>query len=192
MDLPNWVFILGIVLVNASLLLVICMLVFKTKEADLEIEREIFHKEQNTNEQNIQEPTENIKAMNDIYAAMAKAKKVSKVETFEQEQEENAIISFQELLKFKEEQEKVMSKEPEVEVEEKVVEVKEAPKHMAVEEPKRFTNTEVISPIFGRVSYEEELQNHELEKSLNMSPLKKEIKESEDFLQALKEFRKNL
>jgi len=186
MDLPNWVFILGIVLVNASLLLVICMLVFKTKEADMEIEREIFKKEE----------SENVQAMADIYLAMEKAKKkVSKVENFEQEQEENAIISFQELLKFKEEQEKLMANEEVVKEEVPAIEPVQTKEMVKTreEEPKRFTNTEVISPIFGRVSYEEDsYETHELEKSLNINPIKKEIKESEDFLKALKEFRKNL
>ena len=171
MDLPNWVYIVGIVLVNVVLLLIICMIVFKTKDADAEIEKEIFN---SSNEEN-----ENVKAMGEIYSAMAKAnKKVSKVETFEQEQEENAIISFQELLKFKAEQEKIMAKD----VEEK-----------KPEEQKKFSNTEVISPIFGRMEKdEEEVESHELEKTLNIDPLKKEIKESEDFLNALKDFRKNL
>jgi len=100
--------------------------------------------------------------------------------SFEQEQEENAIISFQELLKFKEEQEKLMAN------------TKDNPIEKKKEETKKFSNTEVISPIFGRVEVDEENENHELEKSLNIDPIKKEIKESEDFLNALKDFRKNL
>jgi len=176
MDLPNWVYIVGVVLVNAFLLLIICMIVFKNKEVDKEIEKEIFKNSKEEENEN-----ENVKAMNEIYSAMEKAnKKPSKVETFEQEQEENAIISFQELLKFKEEQEKLMAN------------TKDNPIEKKKEETKKFSNTEVISPIFGRVEVDEENENHELEKSLNIDPIKKEIKESEDFLNALKDFRKNL
>lgn len=181
MDLPNWVYIVGIVLVNVILLVIVCMIVFKRKEVDEEIEKEIF----NNSSSNVE--NENLKAMDEIYSAMAKAtKRVSKVESFEQEQEENAIISFQELLKFKAEQEKMMAKEESIEKEEAtIVETKQ-------EETKKFSNTEVISPVFGRMEKEEKEENHELEKSLNINPLKKEIKESEDFLNALKDFRKNL
>lgn len=176
MDLPNWVYIVGVVLVNAFLLLIICMIVFKNKEVDKEIEKEIFKNSKEEENEN-----ENVKAMNEIYSAMEKAnKKPSKVETFEQEQEENAIISFQELLKFKEEQEKLMAN------------TKDNPIEKKKEETKKFSNTEVISPIFGRVEVDEENENHELEKTLNIDPIKKEIKESEDFLNALKDFRKNL
>ena len=85
-----------------------------------------------------------------------------------------------ELLKFKEEQEKLMAN------------TKDNPIEKKKEETKKFSNTEVISPIFGRVEVDEENENHELEKTLNIDPIKKEIKESEDFLNALKDFRKNL
>ena len=175
MELSSWVFILGIVFLNVCLLVVVCLLVFKKKEADEEIEKEIFN--------SAKEENENAKNMNEIYKAMEKAsaKPASKVESFEQEQEENAIISFNELLKFKEEQEKLMAQE-----ERKVVK----------EEPKKFSNTEVISPVFGRMEEIEETDEidkiDELEKNLNVVPLRKEIKESEEFLNALKEFRKNL
>lgn len=178
MDLPNWIYIVGIVILNILLILIICMIVFKNKESDIEIEKEVFKDETN----------ENLASTNEIYKAMEKASEApSKVESFEQEQEENAIISFQELLKFKEEQDKKMALEEKKEIkkEEKVEEAKE---------PKKFENTEVISPIFGRFSYPENTKadEHKLEKTLNLDPIKKEIKESEDFLNALKDFRKNL
>ena len=179
MDLPNWVYLLGVVLVNVFLLLLICIIVLKNKESDIEIQNEIFKTEkqekeevkEQIKEEIKEELSDNAKAMNDIYEAMKKSSEMSKVERFEQEQEENAIISYQELLKFKNEQEQLKKEE------------------------KRYPKTEVISPIYGRVDEIKEQvkeETYELEKTLNMEPLRKEVKETEEFLNALKDFRKNL
>lgn len=70
----------------------------------------------------------------------------------------------------------------------------------------KFKSTDFISPIYGiqdiKVQYptvqniknfrENNYKNIELEQTLNMAPLSEEIKRDEDFLNALKEFRKNL
>ena len=45
MDLPNWIYIVGIVILNILLILIICMIVFKNKESDIEIEKEVFKDE---------------------------------------------------------------------------------------------------------------------------------------------------
>lgn len=172
----------------------------------------------------------------------AKAEDV--VATFEQEQEENSIISYQELvnsLKGKREPVKVApvaSVEP-------VVEVKEEPHNeqlsmdavlnAELEKPqKKFKNTDFISPVYGKMEehlqyptvpqfhkndaeIEKELETYDssltnknidnflgdfdfdssmeinsLEQTLDMKPLSDEIKQNDEFLQALKEFRKNL
>lgn len=76
-------------------------------------------------------------------------------------------------------------------------------------EPKgKFKATEFISPIYGRQDikiqyptvqnmkeFKQPAKNYnkfELEQTLNMEPLNDEIRKNEDFLNALKEFRKNL
>ena len=85
--------------------------------------------------------------------------KYENIDKYEEEQEENAVISYQELLDRK------MALN-----EQKTEEKKEAfiPK---------FSNSEFISPIFGRVDKKEEPQTEMLD---------------EDFLNNLKEFRSNL
>ncbi len=76
------------------------------------------------------------------------------------------------------------------------------------EEKGKFKSTEFISPIYGvqdiKIQYptvqnmkefKQPARNYnkfELEQTLNMEPLTEEIKRNEDFLNALKEFRKNL
>lgn len=76
------------------------------------------------------------------------------------------------------------------------------------EEKGKFKSTEFISPIYGvqdiKIQYptvqnmkefKQPARNYnkfELEQTLNMEPLTEEIKRNEDFLKALKEFRKNL
>ena len=76
------------------------------------------------------------------------------------------------------------------------------------EEKGKFKSTEFISPIYGvqdiKIQYptvqnmkefKQPARNYnkfELEQTLNMEPLSDEIRRNEDFLKALKEFRKNL
>ena len=130
-----------------------------------------------------------------------KAPKV--IEKFEQEQEENAIISYQELIK----QAEIKRNHPNEDFEEietkvdDVIEVKEEKpkkekKPKAKKEGKTFKNSEIISPIFGVQSpdeYKEELREKELQKE-NHKDLKVAYEENDnaDFLKSLKEFRNNL
>lgn len=143
--------------------------------------------------------TEN-SAFDEIMEAMKKdvnSKKENAVEIFEQEQEEKAIISYQELLK-------IQKKEPieeEQEVEQKQTKTKAVPKLVTTKSGK-FTKSEFVSPVFGKVEkndntdieieVDKEVDTHELERSLNIEPLAEEIKKNNEFLNALKEFRKNL
>lgn len=96
------------------------------------------------------------------------------VEKFEQEQEENAIISYQELIKQAEAKRNNPNKDFE-EIEE-------------IKEPKKFKNSEIISPIFGVQNAEEykkqKQKNEELEVGYDNNNI--------DFLNSLKEFRQNL
>lgn len=140
---------------------------------------------------------------------------------FENEQEENSIISYQELLKSvkekKENEIKVTPVKIEEDVEEKI-EIKEFDNEDTVRietiksSDKKFKNTDFISPIFGiqdneikyptvpklirekeeTISLFDSLDIDYEEKVVDTTKLDAEIKKNDDFLKALKEFRKNL
>lgn len=141
------------------------------------------------------------------------------VSNFEQEQEEKSIISYQELLQslnkeepIKEEVKKQIVKDMEeidvididdnVEVT-KVESVKAFDDDVKIEK-KKFQNSEFISPIFGKdkpktreaklesILRNEEMKKTSLEETLDISPLKDEMRKSDEFLRALKDFRSNL
>lgn len=149
------------------------------------------------------------------------------VRNFEQEQEDNAIISYQELVDnvksgkieiadddtgdvnyvdaLAPSDEPIMSISEETE-EEKVTPqmVKDAINSITndkvVEEEKKFKKSEFISPVFG-IMDESEIEYPTIKKTestlelLNTrdyNELSEEIKRQEEFLEALKEFRKNL
>lgn len=151
--------------------------------------------------------TEEVNSFEDIIEAMQKdidEEKENPVELFEQEQEEKAIISYQELLNAKNKVEKKEVEKPVIPSIEEVLEIEEKPKAtpvLATPQPK-FTNSEFVSPVFGKMDRnasnvqlhveEDEYKEHELERTLNIEPLTEEIKKNNEFLNALKEFRKNL
>ena len=173
------------------------------------------------------------------------------VTNFENEQEEKAIISYQELLdSIKEKSPKVevvddeleyrQEKEMSKKLNETIQAIENNETNKIVEEEKtetnavkKFKNTDFISPVYGKMnehleyptvpSFEKheqvefdfdddyfELENRNiddyleeynfknnmeintLEQTLDMPPISKEIKKNDEFLQALKEFRKNL
>lgn len=143
------------------------------------------------------------------------------VTNFENEQEENSIISYQELLKSVKEKKETESKVTTVKIEDieeknDVVEFddEDTLRLDPIEEPNRkFKSTDFISPIFGKqdneINYPKvpKLKREEKEEkiflfdSLDMDyeekivdtrKLEAEIKKNDDFLKALKEFRKNL
>lgn len=148
------------------------------------------------------------------------------VRKFEEEQEEKAIISYQELvdnvkagkieviddeesdvnfvegLEIMDESEPVIST---IETKEEVTPemVKEAIQTISnesvKEEPKKFKQSEFISPVFGvmnsNVEYPTVKKNEnvlDLMNTKDYNELTEEIKRQEDFLNALKEFRNNL
>lgn len=141
---------------------------------------------------------ESVSALDEIIETMKKdmdSEEKDPVELFEQEQEEKAIISYQELVNTKKNKEEVNKAEPKEE--ERII---STPKLVTTEESK-FTTTEFVSPVFGKLDKsnpasieikEENIDAHELEKTLNIEPLADEIKKNNEFLNALKEFRKNL
>ena len=152
------------------------------------------------------------------------------VTTFEQQQEEKAIISYQELLKNKPKLDFVapMSTAYDEIADEQVInsnisvsKENDFPYVEKVVEPKKFQNSEFISPIYGRVEnkteyptiksfYEkaipkfEDIEEVVVPTTMVNKPIvaetqapiiqapKEEVKVNDQFLDALKEFRKNL
>ena len=147
------------------------------------------------------------------------------VKKFEEEQEEKAIISYQELVdnvkagkidivedeetnvNFVESLNLDIAPEPIMEIEEESSVTPEMLKEAILnisessvkEEPKKFKKSEIISPIFGVM--EENFEYPKINKTENMmdimntrdyNELTEEIKRQEEFLNALKEFRRNL
>lgn len=139
------------------------------------------------------------------------------VNTFEMEQEENAIISVEELTKasmtitdeeiekyeddgnepisLKELEELYKSVEEE-EIKPQIPEVKTIPTFEMDTRPmeevyddKHFKTTPVISPVFGMKPTESSIL---LEQTANLDKLNEEIRKTNEFLSALKELRKNL
>ena len=141
----------------------------------------------------------------------------AKVEKYEEEQEENAIISYKELMRLKAEREnnaEVVKHNDDlipthVEAIKQVEEVKEEPKN---DERKKFKKSEFISPVFGlndsNVTYreirrperkerndeyssrEDEVEVVNLEKDDNIKSVEDE--RNDDFLEALVDFRNKL
>lgn len=93
------------------------------------------------------------------------------IDTFEKEQEATAVISYQELLRQAEEKRKHPNQNT---------------------EEKKFHNSEVISPIFGVQKTPEYHAQIKEKKQLENLDLAYEKESASDFLNSLKEFRKNL
>lgn len=107
-----------------------------------------------------------------------------KVADYEDEQEENAIISYTELLnavKAKKEVQEELKFEP---VKEEKNEIKEELKFNETKEEKKFRSTEAISPL-GRI-------NKQINSDSYQSNLKVSNMQDDDFLKSLKDFRSNL
>ena len=133
------------------------------------------------------------------------------IEEFEREQEENAIISYQELIKQAEmkrlQQEHMQEprtnafeeKEPNQAnifeemkaMEEDNLKELEKNKKEIREEPKKFKNSEIISPIFGIQRPGEVTTKRDAPRHSN-GEINIDYKEDDDFLNSLKEFRNNL
>ena len=134
--------------------------------------------------------------------------KYAKIDKYEEEQEENAVISYQELVARKmalgKEQDEIdvlpesysETVEEFDEIMEKVEDTKPKKVVSTVQTETKFSNSEFISPIFGRL--EDTLEYPTLKKveeteTYTETKVKEELpKQSDEFLSTLKEFRKNL
>lgn len=112
------------------------------------------------------EPKNNEKTeIEQVIEALEDSSEKRPMTTFEEEQEANAIISYQELVKAVNEKKAHMDPKPVTAIENSEV---TNPVSVAVEEQPKFKNSEFISPIFGKDS------------------------NNDEFLKELKDFRSNL
>lgn len=220
------------------------------KEVKIEAEEEIKEDVQEVVEEKKEDSKLDIESMLAQMQKDLNTKAEDVVATFEQEQEENSIISYQELVRSLK-GEKVVPVKPSIQLDELIEEKKEEPikleqlsmdsvieEEKTSEYEKKFKKTDFISPVYGKMNenleyptvpqfnkndreIEKELETYEsntevslankniddflgdfefdnnievnsLEKTLNMKPLSEEIKKNDEFLKALKDFRKNL
>lgn len=168
----SWILLL--ILLGVLIILFVFIMVRKKKERVKPIDLEVLEQKE--------EPSE----IEEVLAKLESGENNRPMTTFEQEQEENAIISYQELVKAVEEKKAKMNfvteekpkenatLEVEKKLEQKEVEVEETEtKEKQMEESSKdgkFKNSEFISPVFGKDS----------------------PKNNDDFLKELKDFRKNL
>ena len=120
---------------------------------------------------------------------------INNIDAFEREQEENAIISYQELLKHAEAQKKMVPRREEYSGYDEKPKMHEREQlsfeiDKEIEAPKKFKNSEIISPIFGIQSEGKHVQRQPLKQKKVTS--KNNQGENEEFLNSLKEFRKKL
>ncbi len=101
--------------------------------------------------------------------------------------EKDAIISIDELQKLFNEVNEVSKDVPTMDFSN--VEFKKVEDLPKISDEKKFKKSDVISPVFGQVVDEKEL---ELEKTQNLNKLAEEIKKTNEFLKTLKELQKNL
>lgn len=136
--------------------------------------------------------------------------KQAEISSFERQQEEKAIISYQQLLEAKRLNDQSLasnlSKEEPIEmVDIDVPDLTARPSMVNTESEaiKKFKNSEFISPIFGRqtdypdfkpVNREEMMASYKEEAPVKVTPKRvtPDLAQSEDFLNSLKDFRKNL
>ena len=189
--------------------------IVKAKPRDRENEVKVTKIESNDKEQlNLEQ------MLNDMQSSLDK-KQSKSIETYEKEQDENAIISIKELEKAsknidayeKEQEEKSVININELNSLNKLKEKEEKVKIPKKENNKRFRNADLISPIFGKLEQHAEYPKikaydknadlsvneyfgedviDQIEQTLSVKPLSDEIKRNTDFLNALKEFRNNL
>lgn len=144
------IYLLG--LLFALLVLLFIILIFKKEKRVKPIALEEIERE---------EPKSDLE---DVIAALENNQNERPMTTFEQEQEENAIISYQELVAA------VQDKKNKMQIEESPIEEVVEEKEEIIEEPiRKFKNSEVISPVFGKTN-----------------------QTNDDFLKELKDFRRNL
>ena len=150
----------------------------KLKENRMKTEDNIIEDnlEEETYKEKIEEEKNAIKSVLEKMEKDLEKEKEGDIETFEREQEEKAIISYQELLKqagkLREltEDKKNQDLKKDIKIEEVKKEEKKEP-----EEHKKFKNTEFISPVYGKEAPESIIN-----------------RKNQEFLNSLKDFRRNL
>ena len=160
-------------------------------------------------EEQIKAKEELQKVFNQMNADLEKQKnEVSDIDDFEREQEENAIISYQELLAHAEKLKKEADEYEKI-AEEKAntkmgdaINRKEVRDKVTIEEKKKaFRSSEIVSPIYGIQSNKNMVRQKKssnskksgiIGKAYEQERFEKEETQNLDFLNSLKEFRKNL
>ncbi len=177
------------------------------------LEQEV--KQENFEEIKIDVPSDLDQVLNQMEEDLKKEEEKKPVD-YETFQEENAIISYKELLKasmrVKEEDEENI---PVIMSVHELEKLKNQTPDVSFEDTKKFKNTDFISPIYGKInsnlsypkipSFDKATEfkevepvlekKEEIEKpkgSLFVEELREEMQKKEEFLEALKEFRKNL
>ena len=222
-----------IALLLASVGIACIVMIFKNKKDDdlEEIEElENLTKEEQDVDEKVSQNQLDLATMLEQMQKDLEAEPEDIINHFEQDQEEQSIISYQELVNTLKEGKKnntveeivkeenkgvVKTKRGEVtKVEIPVIDLEEEPKKTKEkqQEKTKFKKTDIISPIFGKIEktsneekrqmakeHIEELLEEEdkdykqvLEATMDLSPLKEEIKRNDEFLASLKEFRRNL
>ena len=209
---------LAIIILISFLVVILSSILFlffpkrrKEKFEDIELEKNNKEKkERSMNE--VKEDKLDLEAMLAKMEADLKEEQ-DEITSFEEEQEEKAIISYKELVdankKSKDDIEVINTFDDnssiifnynEEEPKNDETEIKNVPTN-------KFKHTDFISPVYGVVSNDVEYptisgkkedlskydyEGHDLEKTLNIKPLSDEIRKNAEFLRALKEFRNNL
>jgi hypothetical protein len=174
----------------------------ETTDEVLSLNRQVEAEQDNKNSASIEEV---LKAMQ----GDLEKQKYEKIDRYEEEQEENAVISYQELLNRKmalSEDEELNNTYEEEKVSKSYLDELPDFKDIVLEpipdrnEERPFMNSEFVSPIFGRLSSNVEYPTvkkttvtEELVKTEIISDGDLELSdENDDFLNTLKEFRRNL
>lgn len=149
------------------------------------------------------------RVFNQMNADLEKQKtEVSDIDDFEREQEENAIISYQELLahaeklkKEADEYEKIAEERANTKMDD-AINKKEVRDKVSIEDKKKaFRSSEIVSPIYGIQSNKNMVRQKKssnskksgiIGKAYEQERFEKEETQNLDFLNSLKEFRKNL
>jgi len=165
------------------------------KEQSIEVIEDIFADFNNNYKENVEEIPEKIDIENEVTQIIdlmqVNSKSLSeKVSDYEDEQEENAIISYTELLnavKNKKEVQEELKFDEYKEINDEVF--LESPKQNNCSENKKFKNSEAISPL-GRINKSDNEESYKSDiKNTNMY---KDANNTDDFLKSLKDFRDNL
>lgn len=142
--------------------------------------------------------------LNKMEEDLNKKKEEPKLE-YEEIEEQEAIISYSELLKKKNDE--FIKEEKVDDLETLDINIQESKISEKTEEAvKKFKNSDFISPVFGKLDNNVEypkikafkredpitLMEEELNKDIDSKPLSKEFVKNEDFLNSLKDFRRNL